>query len=235
MSTADSLVNTSPSYSYKDLIQLGSNNAGLSSTLSPLYDGAGNALPIQVSSSIFKPTVDTLISNSSITNGTCTNAILNNSSFDGPNVSWGSFNNSCYGKHTRKITTITTSTSTVAIDPELLTDFVILNVQANVTKFGIAAYSYPNTLSDLHFCRDIYMLIKPNGYSVSMNTVNPMRWSNNGTYPVPSDFGVGYSKNVLVRFIYFHNVRPQKGSQQILNPATSGQKVWVGITLGTNL
>ena len=49
--SSKSLANQTPAQSYKDLLHLGNNGNGLSSNLSPIYDGDGNQLPISISKS----------------------------------------------------------------------------------------------------------------------------------------------------------------------------------------
>jgi len=47
--SSKSLSNQTPSQSYKDLIHIGNSGQGVKNTLSPLYDGSGKELPINVS------------------------------------------------------------------------------------------------------------------------------------------------------------------------------------------
>lgn len=217
MSNNESLETKKPLDTYRDLLHMGNDNNGITGIPRSIYDGAGNALPIRVSSTQVLFDQPTYVSSSTMSACTFSPASgksteISDATLQEVGLSWGNVNQSTFGKQYRKIRQVTKS-GNIVLKAEDLTDFVLLNIVGDVTSFMIL----PQNIADgTNFAREIHMLVLGNGFNVSLappsEDLPEMFWSDKSigkkTYPTSAnlDFGKSGKDPCFLRFVYFHSV-----------------------------
>lgn len=218
MSSAESLETKKPLDTYKDLLHMGNLNNGITSIPRNIYDGAGNALPIRVSSNQCLFDQPTYVSSSTMSSCIFSPASgksteISDATLQGVGVSWGTVSQSTFGKQYRKVQQITTKSKDIVLKAEELTDFVLLNIVGDVRSFSIEPQ---NIIAGTNFAREIHMLVLANGFTVSfappVQDAREMFWSDSvsdqDAYPssINGDFGKTGKDPCFLRFVYFHSV-----------------------------